>query len=59
MGDSEIEYYKRMAEQCERQAESLPDIGIKRQFKDLARQWRDPAKRTERQAEDSSKKPRS
>jgi hypothetical protein len=57
MGDSEIEYYKRMAERCEREAEALPDIEIKRQFKDLARQWRELAKHAERAGEEPSKKP--
>jgi hypothetical protein len=44
MGDNEIEHYKQMAAYCEREAEALPDIEIKRQFKELARQWRELAK---------------
>jgi hypothetical protein len=58
MGDSEIEHYKKMAEHCEREAEALPDIEIKRQFIELARQWRDLAKHAERGRESGSKKPR-
>jgi hypothetical protein len=54
MGDSEIEHYKRMAERCERKAEVLPDIEEKKFFKELARQWRELAKRAERAGEQPS-----
>jgi hypothetical protein len=42
------ERYKEMAEYCEQTAEPLPDIEIKRQFKELARQWRELAKHAEK-----------
>jgi hypothetical protein len=57
MGDSEIEHYKKMAERCERTAETLPDIEIKRQFTELARQWRELAKHAERAGKQPSQKP--
>jgi hypothetical protein len=37
-------YYMEIAEKCERQAAALPDIQIKREFDELARQWRELAK---------------
>ena len=46
-----------MAERCERTAETLPDIEIKRQFKALAQQWRDLAKHAAGVAEEPSNKP--
>jgi hypothetical protein len=36
-------YYSEMADQCEREAVALPDIELKRQFQELARQWRELA----------------
>ena len=57
MGDSGIERYKRMAEQCEGKAEALPDTEEKKYFKELARQWRELAKRAERAVEQSSNEP--
>jgi hypothetical protein len=57
MGDSEIEHYKKMAEHCERTAEALPNIEVKRQFKELAQQWRDLAKHAALRGEERSKKP--
>jgi hypothetical protein len=44
MGDSEIKRYKKMAEHCERPADVLPNIEMKRQFKERAQRWRDLAK---------------
>jgi hypothetical protein len=44
MGDSEIKHYKKMAEHCERPADVLPNIEMKRQFKERAQRWRDLAK---------------
>jgi hypothetical protein len=57
MGDSGIEHYKRMAEQCERKAEALPDSEEKKYFKELARQWRELTKRAERAGEQPSNEP--
>ena len=57
MGDSGIEHYKRMAEQCDRKAEAFPDTEEKKYFKELARQWRELAKRAERAGEQPSNKP--
>ena len=57
MGDSGIEHYKRMAEQCEQKAEALPNTEEKKYFKELARQWRDLATRAERAGEQPSNKP--
>jgi hypothetical protein len=37
-------YYSEMADQCEREAAALPDIELKRQFQELARQSRELAK---------------
>jgi hypothetical protein len=48
MGNRDSEHYKEMAEQCERKAEALPDTEEKRFLKELARQWRELAKRAER-----------
>jgi hypothetical protein len=48
MGNRDSEHYKEMAEHCEREALALPDIEIKRQFTELARQWRELAKHAER-----------
>jgi hypothetical protein len=53
MGNRDSEHYKEMAEHCEREAEALPDIEIKRQFQELARQWRELAKHSERGAHDA------
>jgi hypothetical protein len=58
MADCGIEHYKRMAEQCERKAEALPDTEEKKFLKELARQWRELAKRAERAGEQPSNKPR-
>jgi methionyl-tRNA synthetase len=44
MGNLESERYREMAERCERAAETLPDAVEKRQFKELAQQWRELAK---------------
>jgi hypothetical protein len=57
MGDREIEYYKKMAWQCEREAEALPNIEIKRQFQELAQQWRDLAGHAARHEGERSRKP--
>jgi uncharacterized membrane protein YfbV (UPF0208 family) len=57
MGDSEVRHYKEMAERCEQKAEALPNIEEKKYFKELARQWRELAKRAERAGEERSKKP--
>jgi hypothetical protein len=57
MGDSGIEHYKRMAEQCEQKAEALPNTEDKKYFKELARQWLELAKRAERAGEQPSKMP--
>jgi hypothetical protein len=46
-----------MAEECERKAEALPDTEEKKYFKELARQWRELAKRAERAEEQPSNKP--
>jgi hypothetical protein len=56
MGDRESEHYREMAERCERTAEALPDIEIKKQFMDLARQWRELAKHAKRREEERLKK---
>jgi hypothetical protein len=37
-------HYMKMADKCERQAAALPAIQIKREFQELARQWRELAK---------------
>jgi hypothetical protein len=55
MGNRDSEHYKEMAEQCERKAEALPDTEEKRFLKELARQWRELAKRAEGQGERSEK----
>jgi hypothetical protein len=36
-------YYEQMAENCEREAAALPDIQLKNEFKEVARQWRELA----------------
>jgi hypothetical protein len=56
MGDNESEHYREMAERCKRTAEALPDIEIKKQFMDLARQWRELAKHAKRREEERLKK---
>ena len=57
MGDSGIEHYKRMAEQCDRKAEAFPDTEEKKYFKELARQWRELAKRAERAHDARNRQP--
>jgi hypothetical protein len=52
MGNMESERYKEMAERCERAAETLPDPVEKRQFKELARQWRELAKQAASRGEE-------
>jgi hypothetical protein len=59
MGDREIRHNKEMAERCEQTAESLPSIEIKRQFTELARQWRELAKHAERPGREERSKSRS
>jgi hypothetical protein len=51
------EHYKEMAERCKRTAEAPPNIKIKKQFMDLARQWRELAEHAKRRGEERLKKP--
>jgi hypothetical protein len=46
-----------MAERCKWTAEAPPNIKIKKQFMDLARQWRELAEHAKRRGEERLKKP--
>ena len=45
---SKADEYRAKAAECDQRAAATPDVDIKQQFEDLARQWREMAKQTER-----------